>query len=90
MSNWNDHLWTEEVADDITYDPPTTLSCVPSPDSSTTINTGTHLALTTGWLGQRLTIGPNDTEIQEFTGVLNDSENTPKLCLKHATPTPVS
>ena len=48
MSNWNDCLWTEEVAWDITYNPPTMLYWVLSPDSLTTIHTWAHLALSGG------------------------------------------
>ena len=54
MSNWNDRLWTEELAYDITYHPPIMQYWVPSPDGLTTIYTWAHLALAAhmkaGWV----------------------------------------
>ena len=47
MSNWNNLFWTEAVAYDIAYRPPTMQYWVSSPDSLTTIHTWTYLALGT-------------------------------------------
>ena len=45
MSNWNDRLWTEEVAYDITDHPCTMQYWVPYQDTLKTIHTWAHLAL---------------------------------------------
>ena len=56
MLNSIGHLWTEEVAFDATYHPPTMQCWDPSPDSLTNIHTCAHLASASSWVNdpQRL------------------------------------
>ena len=64
------HLWTEEVAFNITYHPPTMQYWVPSPDNLKTIHTWAHLTpwrpnnSHEGQLGEQLTSSPKDSVIQ--------------------------